>query len=241
MADIIAATQQVQAEEIDTSEVLREYGLEDAQDGGTVVQNSNITITIPTSPTNNGRPSSLEPPPVGDINEDEILRELGITSSVTPRVPMEDNPWDNDIENEYEMEFLDDIHEESNENEAPSNPVEEARESFENAMAEAVGGQAENGMVTANTPAAETPAPALLAAEPLAAGPLLSHQFHTRPKTQYQTHLPARYSEWRSPLPDSSALPAPAKKQRPVLLPGQSGCRSRGQSDSRFPVPSDSR
>jgi hypothetical protein len=56
------------------------------------------------------------------------------------------------------MEFLDDIHEESNENEVPSDPVEEARESFENAMAEAIGGQAENGMVTVNTPAAETPA-----------------------------------------------------------------------------------
>lgn len=152
MADIIAATQQVQAEEIDTSEVLREYGLEDVQDGGTVVQNGDITITIPTSSTNNGRSSSLEPPPVDNINEDEILQELDAS-----RVSLEENPWDNDIEDENEMEFLDNIHEESNENEVPSDPVEEARQSFENSMAEAIGGQAENGMITVNTPSAEAP------------------------------------------------------------------------------------
>lgn len=210
MADIIAATQQVQAEEIDTSEVLREYGLEDAQDGGTVVQNGNTTITIPTSPTNNGRPSSLEPPPVGDINEDEILRELGITSSVAPRVPMEDNPWDNDIEDEDEMEFLDDIHEESNENEVPSDPVEEARESFENAMAEAIGGQAENGMVTVSTPAAETPANVTPPAEKLETEEALKYLIPVNTKAVEVDETTSRFNgaAWFSAIQQSTVVMA---------------------------------
>ena len=153
MADIISTTQQIQAEEIDTSEVLREYGLEDIPDGGTVVQNGSTTITIPTPSTNNETISSLEPPPVNNINEDEVLQELGITPSVAPEVSMEENPWDNDIEDEDEMEFLNDIHEESNENEVPSNIVEEARES--SAVAEEPGERAGNGMVV-STPTIES-------------------------------------------------------------------------------------
>lgn len=118
MVDIIPS-QPVQAEEIDTNEVLRELGLDDMQDGGTVIQNGNSTITIPASSPNTRidtapRPT-LEPPPVESIEEEPPMefeedshedRDLdaeededwttlineGVISEVTP----ENNNSDND-------------------------------------------------------------------------------------------------------------------------------------------------
>lgn len=207
MADIIAATQQVQAEEIDTSEVLREYGLEDVQDGGTVVQNGDITITIPTSPTNNGRSSSLEPPPVDNINEDEILQELETTSSA---LRFEENPWDNNIEDEDEMEFLDNIHEESNENEVPFDPVEEARESVEIAISEAIGEQAENIRVTANTPAVETSASVTPPAEKLETEEALKYLIPVNTKAVEVDETTSRFNgaAWFSAIQQSTVVMA---------------------------------
>lgn len=87
--DLIVQEPNTDVQDINVDEVLREYGMDNVDNAGTVIQNRDSTVVIPA----NTSTSTLEPPPVDNIQEEDILNEL-----------LDENPIIDSDSNSYQLE-----------------------------------------------------------------------------------------------------------------------------------------